>query len=303
MRKTITLAAAVAAVASAPAAAAPTPATTCDRLLPDHLPVTWEAHIGGGLTAFVADRYGGYLPRFRHGAVQFTLRVRRGSHVLDRRERAAALASVDDQLDGHATRNPFYLNSKVADGRHTFTFTVTRRGGRPTTLDVPFTVGECDTSAAFATLRGRRSAFAASVESGRNERGGNAPLTAVTFSGGSGVHPQLPAVARGQVVGRIRSLGSFGNVALRVPRSASPSASSVTLLRRGELRVVLHPRRHGFLEVRGLPNVLSVGIELGGAGRGLVTGPRRARLTVALTGAAGERVAFTARPLSPRAYV
>src|SRR5436309_11745015 len=118
MLEPIPLAVALAVAAALPAGAAPGPTTPCDQLIPDHPPVIHEVDLGGGLTAFVEDRYGGYVARYRHGAVQFSQRLRRGSHVLSRSERAAALESVDDQLDGRPTRNPFYLNSKLSSGEH-----------------------------------------------------------------------------------------------------------------------------------------------------------------------------------------
>jgi hypothetical protein len=84
----------------APAGAAAAGTQPCDRLVPDHPPALHEAVLGGGLTAFVEDRYGGYVAKQRHGAVQFVLRLRRGDHVLDRSERAGAIQSAVAQLDG-----------------------------------------------------------------------------------------------------------------------------------------------------------------------------------------------------------
>lgn len=285
----------------APAASAATKDTVaCTAIVDDRPTVRHEVALGGGLTAYVDDRYGGYVSRQTHGAFAFTLRVRRGTHVLDREERVAAVDVTGETIDGRATRNPFYANSRLMIGRHVFAFSLTRAGEtKPFTLRVGFTVGACGPAQAYGALTSRHGGLALDAWSGRNERGGNPTLDGVALVGSRDVRVHIPPATRGRIAGRLLLRGATFDarpkpLTLRVPRTGT------TLLRRGALRVILDPpQQGGFLVVNGLPaHTTGVALQLtGGTGRALVSGPRLSPLTIVLGGEAAGVTTFPVRPL------
>ena len=183
----------------------------------------------------------------------------------------AKVANVRWALDGQPDkwkrgggRDAYLFGSfHLSEGPHVIDVTITPTGGTPVTGHIAFTATRCEPMS-----------FAAEAE--HSKPAGHQPFALWVYAGSTpmrridigGAHARIstaPAL-RGKKVGELR-LGATPNssAALRLPsRWSDPHA--ITLLRRGDLRVVLHPGRQRFLTVTGLPaaNASNVSLSFGG---------------------------------------
>jgi hypothetical protein len=183
----------------------------------------------------------------------------------------AKVASVQWALDGEPNkwkrgggRDAYLFGSfHLTEGAHTIDVTITPASGSPVTGHINFTATRCQPMSFAAEAEQRKppghQPFAFWVYAGTT------PMRRIDV-GGKGAQISTAVALRGQKVGELR-LGATpkSSVALRLPSRWS-DPRSITLLRRGVLRVVLHPGRRRFLSVTGLPagNATNVSLSFGG---------------------------------------
>jgi hypothetical protein len=267
----------IAALAPAGAAAAGPQPPGCPLLAPrtavDH-PLT----LPDGTEVVARDPYAGLLSRNRL-FFDFGLRKPGGGAP-------SGVAAVTWALDGTVVRTdpkPPYewkglsgSDRRMPAGDHQITVSVAPvGGGAAVSTSFALTATDCQPATAFASidesLAGPRHRTSGSQldASSSFESGAGPTMTSVVFSG-TGFATRVPASSRGRDAGTL-TIGSGGRTAgrsyrLRVPRTGT------TLLRRGGLRVVLHPAARRFLTVTGLPDgVRALSVRLVGRGaRGLL---------------------------------
>jgi hypothetical protein len=271
-----TLCVAAAVVPAVTSAAGPQP-PDCPLLAPrkavDH-PLT----LPDGTKVVARDPYGGLLSRNR---LFFDFSVRRpvagGA--------PGGVAEVTWALDGTVVRTdptPPYewkgvsgSNRRMPVGDHQITVSVAPvGGGTPATTTFAITATDCQPATAFASIDeslggGAHPAGGSQLDASSSFESASGPtMTSVAFSG-TGFATRVPRSSRGRDAGTLTvsggERGAGRSYRLRVPRSGA------TLLRRGGLRVVLHPGAMRFLTVTGLPTgTHSASVRLVGRGaRGL----------------------------------
>jgi hypothetical protein len=224
------------------------------------------------------DPYGGLLSRNR---LFFDFSLRRPGNL----GAPGGVAEVTWALDGTVVRTdpkPPYewkgvsgSNRRMPVGEHQITVSVAPVGGGvPATTTFAITATDCQPATAFASIDeslggGRHRTGGSQLDASSSFESADGPtMTSVAFSG-RGFATRVPRSSRGRDAGTLSvSRGDRGagrSYRLRVPRRGT------TLLRRGGLRVVLHPGERRFLTVTGLPDdVRSTSVRLVGRGaRGL----------------------------------
>jgi len=267
---------AAALVPAVTSAAGPQP-PDCPLLAPrkavDH-PLT----LPDGTKVVARDPYGGLLSRNR---LFFDFSVRRpvagGA--------PGGVAEVTWALDGTVVRTdprPPYewkgvsgSNRRMPVGDHQITVSVAPvGGGTPATTTFAITATDCQPATAFASIDeslggGAHPVGGSQLDASSSFESADGPtMTSVVFSG-AGFATRVPRSSRGRDAGTLTvsggERGAGRSYRLRVPRSGA------TLLRRGGLRVVLHPGAKRFLTVTGLlSGIRSASVRLVGRGaRGL----------------------------------
>jgi hypothetical protein len=271
-----TLCVGAALVPAATSAAGPQP-PDCPLLAPrkavDH-PLT----LPDGTKVVARDPYGGLLSRNR---LFFDFSVRRpvagGA--------PGGVAEVTWALDGTVVRTdpkPPYewkgvsgSNRRMPVGDHQITVSVAPAGGgTPAATTFAITATDCQPATAFASIDeslggGAHPVGGSQLDASSSFESADGPtMTSVAFSG-AGFATRVPRSSRGHDAGTLTvsggDRGAGKSYRLRVPRSGT------TLLRRGSLRVVLHPGAKRFLTLAGLPDgIRSTSVRLVGRGaRGL----------------------------------
>jgi hypothetical protein len=267
---------AAAVVPAVTSAAGPQP-PDCPLLAPrkavDH-PLT----LPDGTKVVARDPYGGLLSRNR---LFFDFSVRRpvagGA--------PGGVAEVTWALDRTVVRTdpkPPYewkgvsgSNRRMPVGDHQITVSVAPvGGGTPATTTFAITATDCQPATAFASIDeslggGSHPVGGSQLDASSSFESADGPtMTSVAFSG-TGFATRVPRSSRGHDAGTLTvsggERGAGRTYRLHVPRSGA------TLLRRGGLRVVLHPGAKRFLTVSGLPTgIHSASVRLVGRGaRGL----------------------------------
>jgi len=209
----------------------------------------------GGQRAVLRDPYGGLIFRNRL-FVSFVVKVA---------DREALIDHVQWLLDGDATtlrRNQggkFALklqSTRFPAGAHKLTAHVFLRDGTTVDKTIDVSATDCQPVSFFGDVavdKGTRATTTLSVGSG------GPSMRAVNFNAVGQVRAAVPPSSRGRKVG---TLGFFDGTfpfraqqpkALTLRMPARPAGRTIVLLRRGELRVVLHPGRKRMLELTGLP--------------------------------------------------
>ena len=270
-----TLCVGAALVPAATSAAGPQP-PDCPLLAPrkavDH-PLT----LPDGTKVVARDPYGGLLSRNR---LFFDFSVRRpvagGA--------PGGVAEVTWALDGTVVRTdpkPPYewkgvsgSNLRMPVGDHQITVSVAPAGGgTPATTTFAITATDCQPATAFASIDeslggGAHPVGGSQLDASSSFESADGPtMTSVAFSG-AGFATRVPRSSRGHDAGTLTvsggERGAGKSYRLRVQRSGT------TLLRRGSLRVVLHPGAKRFLTLAGLPDgIRSTSVRLVGRGAGL----------------------------------
>jgi hypothetical protein len=231
-----------------------------------------------GTKVVARDPYGGLLSRNR---LFFDFSVRRpvagGA--------PGGVAEVTWALDGTVVRTdpkPPYewkgvsgSNRRMPVGDHQITVSVAPvGGGTPATTTFAITATDCQPATAFASIDeslggGSHPVGGSQLDASSSFESADGPtMTSVAFSG-TGFATRVPRSSRGRDAGTLTvsggERGAGKSYRLHVPRSGA------TLLRRGGLRVVLHPGAKRFLTVTGLPaGIHSASVRLVGRGaRGL----------------------------------
>ena len=302
---TFTMLGMAAALLPAGAAAAGPQPPDCPLLAPrgaiDH-PLT----LPDGTKVVARDPYGGLLSRNR---LFFDFSVRKpvvgGA--------PGGVAEVTWALDGTVVRadpKPAYewrgvsgSNRRMPAGDHQITVSVAPvGGGTPATTTFAITATDCQPATAFASIDeslggGKRPVGGSQLDASSSFEAAEGPtMTSVAFSG-TGFATRVPRSSRGHDAGTLTvsggDRGAGRSYRLRVPRSGT------TLLRRGSLRVTLHPGARRFLTVTALPDgIRSVSVRLVGRGaRGLFAkrssgGRCRYSTTAAIAGPEGRVVVF-----------
>ena len=277
MRRLV-LPALLAATALAPAAAsAAGPQPPNCPLLAARKAVDHPLTLPDGTKVVARDPYGGLLSRNR---LFFDFSVRRPHNL----GAPGGVAEVSWALDGTVVRTdpkPPYewkgvsgSNKRMPAGDHQITVSVAPAGGGPAvTTSFAITATDCQPASAFASIDeslggGRHPVGGSQLDASSSFESDSGPtMTSVAFSG-TGFATRIPSSSRGRQAGTLTiSSGDRGGrtYSLRVPTTGG------TLLRRGGLRVVLHPGAHRFLTVTGLPDdTRSTSVRLVGRGaRGL----------------------------------
>lgn len=276
-RLALVLSLALCALAPAAASAAGPQPPNCplyaERGAVDH-PLT----LPGGEKLLVRDPYGGLLPRNR---LFFDFSVITGG-----RGAPTGVAQVTWALDGKIVRTdptaPYQWKGvsgsdrRMPAGDHQITVAVTPAGGAPVSTTFALTATDCQPAGTFSnpdTSLGR-GVHGSQLEAWSAFESDTGPtMRAVRFQAPF-VTARIPAAARGRSAGTLKT-DTGRTYRLRVPRSGT------TLLRRGALRVVLHPGAHRFLTVSGLPSgVHDVALRLVGRGGGRLLVMHGARLDV-----------------------
>jgi hypothetical protein len=270
------LCAAAALLPAGASAAGPQP-PDCPLLAPrkavDH-PLT----LPDGTKVVARDPYGGLLSRNR---LFFDFSVRRPGNL----GAPGGVAEATWALDGTVVRTdpkPPYewkgvsgSNRRMPAGDHQISVSVAPAGGGvAVTTSFAITATDCQPATAFASIDeslggGAHPVGGSQLDATSSFESATGPtMTSVAFSG-SGFATRVPRSSRVHAAGTLTisggDRGAGRSYALRVPRSGA------TLLRRGALRVVLHPGAKRFLTVTGLPaGIRSASVRLVGRGaRGL----------------------------------
>jgi hypothetical protein len=257
-------------------AAGPQP-PTCPLLAP-RAAVEYPMTLPDGTKVVARDPYGGLLSRNR---LFFDFSVRG----------PGGIAEVTWALDGKVVRTdpraPYEWKGvsgsdrRMPAGDHQITVTVAPSdGGAAVSTTFALTATDCQPATAFASIdeslgAGAHPVGGSQLDASSSFESDTGPtMTSVAWSG-SGFATRIPRSARNRVVGTL-TIGNGDragrNYRLRVPRTGT------TLLRRGSLRVVLHPGAARFLTVDGLPDsIRSTSVRLTGrAARGLFAKRRTA---------------------------
>jgi hypothetical protein len=252
-------------VPAAAAAAGPQPpncALYAPRPSAEH-PMT----LPSGEKVVARDPYGGLLPRNRLFFDFSVVKVGGGAPT--------GVAQVTWALDGKVVRTdpttPFEWKGvsgsdrRMPAGDHQITVTVMPAGGgAPVSATFALTATDCQPAGTFANPDAPlgRGVHGSQLEAWSALESDTGPtMRAVTFQA-TDVTARIPASARGRSAGTLKT-DTGRTYQLRVPRSGT------TLLRRGALRVVLHPGARRYLTVSGLPGgVRDVALRLVGRGGG-----------------------------------
>jgi hypothetical protein len=258
-----------------------------------------------GTKVVARDPYGGLLSRNR---LFFDFSVRRPAAG----GAPGGVAEVTWALDGTVVRvdpKPPYewkglsgSDRRMPAGDHQITVSVAPAGGgAAVSTAFALTATDCQPAAAFASIdeslgAGKHPIGGSQLDASSSFESTEGPaMTSVAFSG-TGFSTRVPRSSRGHDAGTLTVTGSDRGAGrsyrLRVPRAGT------TLLRRGSLRVTLHPRARRFLTVAGLPDgTHAISVRLVGRGaRGLFakrpTGANRCRYstTAAIAGPQGRVV-------------
>jgi hypothetical protein len=186
---------------------------------------------------------------------------------------------------------------RMPAGDHQITVAVTPvGGGAAVSTTFALTAADCQPASANAFIdedmrTSKARTHGSALYASSAFEGGEGPTMGSFAFLGNGVSARIPAAARGRAAGSLHVDvgGRAGRTyTLRVPRTGA------TLLRRGALRVVLHPGARRFLTVSGLPTgVREATLQLVGRGGGQLlsthhTSPRTCHYsTAAVIGAAG----------------
>jgi hypothetical protein len=295
------LALGLAALAPAAAAAAGPQPPDC-TLYAAHAASEYPLTMPDGSKVVARDPYGGLLARNRL-FFDFSLsKPGRGG-------RPAGVAQVTWALDGKVVRTdakpPFEWKGlsgsdrRMPAGDHQITVAVTPvGGGAAVSTTFALTATDCQPASANAfideDMRTSKSRTHGSVLYASSAfEGGEGPTMGAFAFLGNDVTARIPAAARGRAAGSLHVDVDVGGrtgrtYTLRVPRTGA------TLLRRGALRVVLHPGARRFLTVSGLPTgVREATLQLTGRGGGQLLRAHRTSSrtchysTAAVIGAAG----------------
>jgi hypothetical protein len=270
-----TLGIAAALVPAGAAVAGPQP-PDCPLLAPRHA-VDHPLTLPDGTKVVARDPYGGLLSRNR---LFFDFSVRRpvagGA--------PGGVAEVTWALDGTVVRTdpkPPYewkgvsgSDRRMPAGDHQITVSVAPAGGgAAVSTTFAITATDCQPATAFASIDeslggGAHPLGGSQLDATSSFESSEGPtMTAVAFTG-AGFTTRVPRSSRGRDAGTLTVTSGDGggrSYRLRVPRSGT------TLLRRGTVRVSLHPGARRFLTVAGLPDgTRSISVRLVGRGaRGL----------------------------------
>jgi hypothetical protein len=266
----------IAALAPAAASAAGPQPPNCP-LLAARQAVDHPLTLPDGTKVVARDPYGGLLSRNR---LFFDFSVRRPHNL----GAPGGVAEVSWALDGTVVRTdpkPPYewkglsgSNRRMPAGDHQISVSVAPAGGgTAVTTSFTITATDCQPATAFVSIDeslggGRHPVGGSQLDASSAFESDTGPtMTSVAFAG-AGFSTRIPSSSRGRQAGTL-TVGS-GDRAGRTYRLTVPRRGS-TLLRRGGLRVVLHPGARRFLTVTGLPaGIRSTSVRLVGAGaRGL----------------------------------
>jgi hypothetical protein len=276
MRRLVLLTMLAAALAPAAASAAGPQPPNCPLLAArkalDH-PLT----LPDGTKVVARDPYGGLLSRNR---LFFDFSVRRPHNL----GAPGGVAEVSWALDGKIVRTdpkPPYewkglsgSDRRMPAGDHQISVSVAPAGGgTAATTTFAITATDCQPASAFVSIDeslggGRHPVGGSQLDASSSFESDTGPtMTSVAFAG-VGFSTRIPGSSRGRQAGTLTI--ASGDRAGRGYRLTIPRRGS-TLLRRGGLRVVLHPGARRFLAVTGLPDgIRSTSVRLVGAGaRGL----------------------------------
>jgi hypothetical protein len=302
MRRLVLPVLALAALLPASASAAGPQPPDCPLMGPrkaiDH-PLT----LPDGTKVVARDPYGGLLSRNR---LFFDFSVRRPGGL----GAPGGVAEVTWALDGKVVRTdpkPPYewkglsgSDRRMPVGDHQIAVSVAPVGGGvAVSTAFALTATDCQPATAFASIDeslggGAHPVGGSQLDASSSFESSEGPtMTAVAFAG-TGFATRLPRSSRGHAAGTLTltSGGADREYRLRAPRSGT------TLLRRGAIRVRLHPGSRRFLTVSGLPaGTREISVRLVGRGaRGLFvkhsTGADRCRYgtTAAIAGPQGRVV-------------
>jgi len=256
IRARLVLACVLAGGAAAPAAADTPGEGACAAFSVPGRAIEHPFELPGGQRALVRDPYGGLIFRNRL-FVSFVVRT------VDKAQREQVIDHVEWMLDGDPAplarnRGGRYAllvpSTRFPAGQHQLTAHVVLRDGQALDEAIDVNATDCQPVTFFADIavsRGRRAAATLSVGSG------GPPMRRVTFTALRGVRAAAPAALRGRAIGTLSffdgtSVRQAVGLTLRLPRRAA--GGSVVVLRRGALRVTLHPGRRRLLDVNGLPD-------------------------------------------------
>jgi len=266
----------VAALAPAAASAAGPQPPDCP-LLAARKSVDHPLTLPDGTKVVARDPYGGLLSRNR---LFFDFSVRRPHNL----GAPGGVAEVSWALDGKVVRTdpkPPYewkglsgSDRRMPAGDHQISVSVAPAGGgAAVTTTFAITATDCQPATAFVSIDeslggGTHPVGGSQLDASSAFESDSGPTMSSVAFAGVGFSTRIPSSSRGRQVGTLTVGGgdrAGRSYRLTVPRSGS------TLLRRGGLRVVLHPDRRRFLTVTGLPDgIRSTSVRLLGRGaRGL----------------------------------
>lgn len=240
------------------------PAAQCARIYGIYVyhPVETPLKVAGGLTVKLRNPYGSKLNIGRY-FVQFRIVY---ASAADRAKVSAAQWALDGEANKWKRgggRDAYLFGSfHLTAGAHVIDVTITPNGGSPVTGHIRFAATGCEPMSFAAEAEHRKQPghqpFAFWVHTGAT------PMRQITV-GSAGARVSTRRALRGEKVGELRSAAAPNTpFALRLPaRWRDPHA--ITLLRRGDLRVVLHPARRRLLTISGLPaSTGNVSLSFGG---------------------------------------
>jgi hypothetical protein len=201
--------------------------------------------VGPSLTVRLRNPYGRFVTARGYSEAGTRFKIVYASEA-DR----AKVASVGWKLDGGTPpaipdRDQYRLR-ELAPGPHVITAAVTLVDGSAATGEIRFTATLCEPLSFSASADNRKSR--GRQPSAFNVYSGGAPLRRVQL-GARGALVSTSARLRGRKVGELRFGNSKRVLSLRMP--SRPSSKRVVLLRRDQLRIVLHPTARRFLEITG----------------------------------------------------
>jgi hypothetical protein len=277
MRRLVLLALLAAALAPAAASAAAPQPPNCP-LLAARKAVDHPLTLPDGTKVVARDPYGGLLSRNR---LFFDFSVRRPHNL----GAPGGVAEVSWALDGKVVRTdpkPPYewkglsgSSRRMPVGDHQISVSVAPvGGGTAATTTFAITATDCQPATAFVSIDeslggGRHPVGGSQLDASSSFESDAGPTMSSVGFAGIGFSTRIPSSTGGRQAGTL-TIGSGDRTATHSYRLKIPRRGS-TLLRRGGLRVVLHPGARRFLTVTGLPGgIRSTSVRLvGGGARGL----------------------------------
>lgn len=237
MRLVLVPSALIALALALPAGTGAATAETCDTIYAYHA-VERALEVVPGLTVRLRNPYG---PRVQISGFFVSFSVRYAS-AADRAKVTAVRWTLDGKTVSYKRggRDQFLVQARhFTPGPHVIGVALTPIGvGAEAHGEFRFTATTC--GPAFFSGSADNSRPVGAQPAGFNVQSGDPELRHLVLGSAGGVRVSTAARLRGRVVGALRFGSGGGPLALRLPRTI-PASGAISLLRRGALRVTLHP--------------------------------------------------------------